>query len=67
MPIEASVMMFCVVLCLIAVALARTEDVYDFTEFERSPMRLFIQGRAQIQVAKTDSSTPAKSQIAKER
>jgi hypothetical protein len=45
MPIEASIMMFCVVLCLIAVALARTEDVYDFTEFERSPMRLFIQGR----------------------
>ena len=45
MPVEASVMVFCVVLCLIAVALARTEDVYDFTEFERSPMRLFIQGR----------------------
>ena len=45
MPIEASVMVFCVVLCLIAAALARTEDVYDFTEFERSPMRLFIQGR----------------------
>jgi len=45
MPIEASLLMFCVVLCLIAVALARTEDVYDFTEFERSPMRLFIQGR----------------------
>ena len=45
MPIEAGVVMFCVVLCLIAVALARTEDVYDFTEFERSPMRLFIQGR----------------------
>ena len=45
MPVEASVMMFCVVLCLIAVALARTEDVYDFTEFERSPMRLFIQDR----------------------
>ena len=45
MPIEVSLMMFSVVLCLIAVALARTEDVYDFTEFERSPMHPFIQGR----------------------